>query len=80
MKALGYAIEIIFLRLKSPELAIKRVALRVKQGGHHVPEPDVRRRYTRGLRNFEQSYHSLADRWAMYENSGATPILIQRHP
>ncbi len=60
MKALGYRIEIVFLRLESPELAIKRVALRVKQGGHHVPDDDVRRRYGRGLRNFEAYYRPLA--------------------
>lgn len=76
----GYRVEIIFLRLSSPELAIKRVAHRVRQGGHHVPDEDVRRRFARGLRNFEQLYKPLADQWAMYENSGATPILIQRYP
>lgn len=80
MKALGYRIEIIFLRLESPELAIKRVAHRVRQGGHHVPDTDVRRRYERGLRNFEVHYRPLAGMWAMYENSGAGPVLIQRHP
>jgi predicted ABC-type ATPase len=80
LKQLGYRIEIIFLRLKSPELAIKRIAHRVKQGGHHVPDMDVRRRFDRGLRNFEKSYKPLADQWAMYENSGAMPDLIQRHP
>jgi predicted ABC-type ATPase len=80
LKEHGYFIEIIFLRLETPELAVKRVAHRVKQGGHHVPDMDVRRRFARGLRNFEQAYKPLADQWAMYENSGATPILIQRHP
>lgn len=80
LKKLGYRIEIIFLRLDTPELAIKRVAHRVKQGGHHVPDEDVRRRFARGLRNFELFYKPLADQWAMYENSGATPILKQRHP
>jgi predicted ABC-type ATPase len=77
LKDLGYRIEIIFLRLNNPELAIKRVALRVKQGGHHVPEDDVRRRFTRGLHNFEVIYKPLAHRWSLYENSGATPVLIE---
>ncbi len=80
LKQQGYDVEVIFLRLKTPELAVKRVAHRVKQGGHHVPEADVRRRFFRGLHNFELSYKPLADKWAMFENSGATPILIQRHP
>jgi predicted ABC-type ATPase len=80
LKKMGYRIEIIFLRLDTPELAVKRVAHRVKQGGHNVPDMDVRRRFARGLRNFELFYKPLADQWAMYENSGATPMLIQRHP
>jgi predicted ABC-type ATPase len=56
IKDLGYSVEIIFLRLSSPDLAIKRVAHRVKQGGHHVPDIDVRRRFERGWRNFELHY------------------------
>ncbi|MCB0763295.1 MAG: hypothetical protein KDB84_01220 [Flavobacteriales bacterium] len=54
MRKAGYHIEIIFLALSSASLAIKRVAHRVKHGGHHVPDDDVRRRYDRRLRNFER--------------------------
>jgi predicted ABC-type ATPase len=42
-----------------------------------VPEDDVRRRFTRGLHNFEVIYKPLAHRWSLYENSGATPVLIE---
>lgn len=80
MKELGYSVEIIFLRLRSPELAIKRVAHRVKQGGHHVPAEDVRRRFERGWPNFERYYRPLADVWAVYENSGPIPVLQEQHP
>lgn len=80
MKRAGYRVEMVFLRLESTELAIKRVAHRVKQGGHHVPEVDVRRRYERGWPNFEALYRPLADAWAVYENSGPVPILLERHP
>ncbi|MDX9751819.1 MAG: zeta toxin family protein [Flavobacteriales bacterium] len=80
MKELGYSVEIIFLRLSSPELAIKRVAHRVKQGGHHVPAEDVRRRFERGWRNFERHYLPMADVWAVYENSGPIPVLQEQHP
>ncbi len=80
MRQVGYHIEIIFLELVSADLAIKRVAHRVKHGGHHVPDSDVRRRYERGQRNFEQYYKDLADSWAVYENSGPTTILKKRHP
>ena len=80
MKERGYAVEMLFLRLESPELAIKRVAHRVKQGGHHVPPEDVRRRYVRGWHNFEHHYRPLADAWAVYENSGAVPIPLEQYP
>jgi predicted ABC-type ATPase len=76
----GYLVEMVFLKLSSPELAMKRVAHRVKQGGHHVPDTDVKRRFTRGWPNFEQHYRPLADAWAVYDNSGAIPILLDRHP
>jgi len=80
MRKAGYQIEMVFLRLSGPELSIKRVAHRVKQGGHHVPDEDVRRPFTRGRSNFVEHYRSLADPWAVYENSGPTPILLERHP
>lgn len=80
LKDIGYVIQIIFLRLSGPELAIKRVAHRVKQGGHHVPAEDVRRRFARGWRSFEMNYRPLADVWAVYENSGPTPVLVEQYP
>lgn len=80
LNELGYSVEIIFLQPSSPALAIKRVAHRVKQGGHHVPSDDVRRRFARGWRNFEVHYRPLADVWAVYENSGPTPVLLEQYP
>lgn len=70
----------LFLRLESPELAIKRVAYRVKQGGHDVPPEDIRRRYVRGWLNFERQYRPLADAWVVYENSGEVPIPLAQYP
>jgi predicted ABC-type ATPase len=46
-KHAGYRIEIVFLRLASVRLALRRIADRVRQGGHAVPEADVRRRFQR---------------------------------
>ena len=79
-KAAGYRIEIVYLRLASPQLALRRISARVKQGGHHVPRADVLRRFTRGWRNFETSYRPLADAWAVYDNSGTTPRLLEEKP
>ncbi|MCO5275630.1 MAG: zeta toxin family protein [Flavobacteriales bacterium] len=76
----GYLVELVFLKLDSPELEIKRVAHRVKQGAHNVPPEDVRRRYKRGWINFVEQYRWLADVWAVYDNSGPVPVLLEKHP
>lgn len=72
----GFIVDLVFLRLQSIELAIARVAARVRQGGHDVPEAVIRRRYNAGWYNFEQRYKQLVDCWTLYDNSGEFPILI----
>ncbi len=77
-RASGYSIEMVFLMLPSVELALDRVAQRVKQGGHHVPASDVRRRFKRGWLKFGVAYKPIADSWAVYDNQGRRPILIEQ--
>jgi predicted ABC-type ATPase len=77
-KAVGWRIEIVYLRISSPQLALRRIAARVKQGGHNVPRRDVLRRFTRSQNNFEKHYRLLADTWSVYDNSGSTPKLLER--
>ena len=72
----GYYVKIIFLGLPTPDLAVARVAARVKQGGHNVLESLIRRRFDRSLRNFRELYAGLVNRWEWYDNSGVTPRLI----
>ena len=73
----GYEFHVIFLWLTSPDLAVARVADRVRLGGHGVPEKVIRRRYARGLRNFLFLYRPLASTWSIYDNSpGTTPAII----
>ena len=79
-KAAGYRIEITYLRLSSPGLALRRIAARVRQGGHNVPRADVLRRFSRGWLNFQQSYRPLANAWAVYDNSGNVPRMIEKGP
>jgi predicted ABC-type ATPase len=67
----GYAFHLVFLWLPSPELALARVAERVRRGGHDVPEATVRRRYGAGLRNFFTLYRPLATSWFMLDNAHA---------
>jgi predicted ABC-type ATPase len=79
-KSAGYRIEIVYLRVSSPRLALRRIAARVKQGGHNVPAGDVRRRFGRSWDNFQRHYRVLADAWSVYDNSGANPRLLEQGP
>ena len=73
----GYHVKIIFLSLPNPEIAIARVAARVAQDGHNVPESAIRRRFNSGLNNFHRIYRDLSDAWALYDNSGPAPVLLE---
>ena len=73
----GYSVTLVFLRLQTVETAIRRVAQRVSEGGHDVPEPVVRRRFHTGWRNFQQVYRQLVDEWAVFDNSSDQPILLE---
>ena len=76
-RSMVYEISIYFLTLPSPEMAILRVAARVRQGGHSIPESVIRRRYAAGLTNFETIYKFEVDRWAKFDNLGDRPVLIE---
>ncbi|MEJ7138549.1 zeta toxin family protein [Amphibiibacter pelophylacis] len=72
----GYHVSLFFLSLPDAETALARVAERVRQGGHHIPEQTVRRRFAAGWQNFQQFYRDAVSDWAVYDNAGRTPILI----
>ena len=65
----GYQFHLVFLWLPNADFAVERVAERVQQGGHDVPEVTIRRRYCAGLSNFFRLYQPLAATWRMYDNS-----------
>ena len=69
LRSQGYAFQLMFLWLRSAELAVQRVRERVRAGGHDVPEQVIRRRYDAGLRNFWELCRPLADAWSVYDNS-----------
>jgi predicted ABC-type ATPase len=64
-KAAGYRIEIVFLKVASPRLALRRIAGRVRQGGHDVARADVLRRFKRSWINFQSIYRTVADSWSV---------------
>lgn len=72
LRASGYRVHLPFLSLSSPDLAVARVTERVRQGGHEVSAPVVRRRFRAGLRNFFALYQRVADTWQVFDNSALT--------
>jgi predicted ABC-type ATPase len=73
---LGYHVSLFYLRLPDVEMAIARVATRVRQGGHNIPEDVIRRRFDASLRNFDQVYKAAVNDWTVYNNAGSVPILL----
>ena len=79
LKRDGYAVHLFFFWLESADMAIGRVASRVKSGGHHVPDDTIRRRYSRSVRNFLELYRPLVTTWQVYDNSNGGSRLIAFH-
>ena len=76
----AYRLEIIYLTLLSPEVALRRISVRVQQGGHGIPEADVVRGFHRSWKNFYEIYKQIADAWMVYDNSGDKPQFIEQGP
>jgi predicted ABC-type ATPase len=68
-RAAGYFIKLVFVWIQSLEASIDRIRRRVREGGHDVPVPDVRRRFLKTLRNFFNDFCPLADSWKLFDNS-----------
>ncbi|OEU44408.1 MAG: Zeta toxin family protein, partial [Desulfobacterales bacterium S7086C20] len=77
-QAIGYRVKLIFLSLPNVEMAIERVATRVAQGGHDVPEAIIKRRFEAGIRNFNKIYKSLVDAWILCDNLGEAPDMLEQ--
>ena len=80
-QTMGYEVCLMFLWLPSPDLAVERVANRVKQGGHHIPEDTIRRRYFAGLKNLIIHYLPLVDKALIFDNSidGSNRIIARKN-
>lgn len=77
-RRMGYRVTLLFLSLPTPELAVDRVLRRVVQGGHHLPEDVIRRRFEAGLGNFRDSYAAKVDQWILYDNQGREPVVVEK--
>jgi predicted ABC-type ATPase len=72
-----FEFRLIFLMLASPNLNVERVRLRVRRGGHDVPENKIRDRWVKSLRQLPW-FLDQADQVAIFDNSGAVPKIIDR--
>ncbi|MGN7822618.1 zeta toxin family protein [Chitinophaga sp. 22536] len=72
-KSEGYQVTLLYFWLSSPELAKRRVASRVKKGGHHIPDQIIERRYYRGIHNLIHLYIPICDNWIVVKNEDAQP-------
>ena len=79
-KEAGYAVHLDFLVLPSVEDSIRRVANRVIQGGHNVPEADLRRRFRLGLQNLFSLYRPFCDTWNVYLNAHDATLVVHGTP
>lgn len=79
-KAAGYRVELVYLRPPSAEFSIMRVARRVAQGGHGIPEDTLRRRFALSLDYLETVYKPLMDSWEVYAVSDDEPDLLDWGP
>lgn len=65
----GYSVKLLFFWLRNSELAIQRVAERVENGGHNIPEDIIRRRYIAGINNLFRLFMNEVDSWVIFDNS-----------
>ncbi|GLS13179.1 hypothetical protein GCM10007935_06080 [Hydrogenophaga electricum] len=68
-KATGYQVVLSYVMLPTSDLAVQRVALRVKQGEHNIPADDIHRRFRRSLSNLFELYLLLSDRWSVLDHA-----------
>jgi len=67
-KDAGYLIEIVFFCLDSIDKAKKRVRIRFENGGHFVPDNEVKERYIAGYKNLNKHWNYF-DSVTLFETS-----------
>ena len=67
-KSLGYKIELHYVGIASVDIAKERIAYRVSQGGHGIPDEDVERRYAESFHRLKEII-SICDITVLYDNT-----------
>ncbi len=73
---LGYFVHLLYIWLSSPQLAIKRVAQRVSEGGHNIPTDVIVRRYHHGIDNLFNLFMPIVDSWTIIDNTRCRPRVV----
>ncbi|MGP9818416.1 AAA family ATPase [Salinarimonas sp. NSM] len=75
-RGVGMEVAILYFAVARVETSLERIARRVRQGGHDVPEADARRRFVRSLASFE-AYAARADQWSVFDANGQPTIVAE---
>jgi predicted ABC-type ATPase len=75
-KKQDYSITLLFFWLNNVKLAKERVKIRVKEGGHNIPEKIIERRYFNGIYNLFDIYLPIIDGALIFDNSYGKHELI----
>lgn len=67
-KKRGFEVRLVYVILRTPELNVERVRLRVRKGGHRVPLAKIRERWTRSLQQMPW-FLEQADAALIFDNS-----------
>ncbi|KJU84013.1 Zeta toxin [Candidatus Magnetobacterium bavaricum] len=78
LKSLGYRVHVIYIFVDASDVSIERIVRRVQNGGHHVPDEDVVRRFHRSRQNFWHIYRQLAFSWEVVYNGGKDFIEVAK--
>ena len=74
-KKFGFQVWLYYVCLDDPERNVERVRIRVRKGGHAVPEDKIRSRFWRSLEQLPW-FLDQADRAWLHDNSGAQPVRV----
>jgi predicted ABC-type ATPase len=71
----GFVVRLVYICVGNPEKNVQRVRARFAQGGHDVPDEDIRRRYERSLANLPAALKLANEAW-LYDNAGTEPRMV----
>jgi predicted ABC-type ATPase len=72
----GYTVLLCFIGIAGPEVSEERVAMRVLQGGHDVPQEKLTARYPRILENLRRAMREVAHVWVFDNDDLRRPFRL----